>query len=258
MAVPKDFSQDGAVGASGLSGNPATSSTDAWAAQQAGAPGSSRLQTSGIPTEGDGRVVGGANTWQVPYSTSANDQFGYASNGRYYRDAGSAQNAAAYGQMFEDGGSVPGGSGLDADGDYDGDMPNDPTGMQARINQALQTVDNALSYGRKLHGLSDKYDQMDNNQMGRWRSPIEGGNRPGSNTPELDNGKNMSSQMAGNIPAQPAPQSESGIPPQRPFPRLDPTANPFGKRGPQKMADAGEDQGQPEDQGIPTDEEEAA
>lgn len=32
------------------------------------------------------------------------------------------------------------------------------------------------------------------------------------------------------MPAVPATQSESGIPPERPFPRLEPTPNPFGKR----------------------------
>ncbi len=51
----------------------------------------------------------------------------------------------APGASFADGGDV---------GD-DGALPRDNTGMQQSINQAIATVDNALSYGRKLHGLPD-------------------------------------------------------------------------------------------------------
>lgn len=303
--VPKDFSEDGAGGWSGggLTADPATSAPDAWASAAAGAP-SAPAAPAGI--EGNGSSVGGADTYHVPYSTTSGGGFTYNSGGKYYRNAADAQNAGVYGallgggyanaapsgstagtpvaglpggtnggwgggglaSMFEDGGEVPDGGGLEGDGGGD---QNDPTGMQSSINEALKTVDDALSYGRKLHGFSDDGggQQTAGNIPAAPASQSESGLPQDRPFPRLDPGANPfgrrqggPQRMSANMPAVPASQSESGVPPQQPFPRLDPGSNPFGKRNgaPIKMGDAGQDQDQDQAQaqGIPADDDEEA
>lgn len=79
----------------------------------------------------------------------------------------------------------------------------DPMGAMGGVgdlSQALASVQNALSFGRKLHGL--------------------GGEEEGG-----------AIHTAGRMPAVPGNQSESGAPRPQPMPGpLPPTSNPFGKR----------------------------
>lgn len=203
--MPKSFSEDGASGAFNSSDPPKSGGTmPGWqmAAAAGVTPGAFRPQSQAVvqpsaPTSGWG-----------------------------YNPA----NLGIYRQLrgFEDGGEV----GADAPGYNDPGLGGGD--FTVRINQAIATVNNALSYGRKLNGLGD--------------------------------GGGGEYQVAGNIPAVPASQSESGVAPTRPFPRLDPLPTPFGKRTPggQRTSDAGEQEQSgsgataSNQYGIPEDDEEAA
>ncbi len=202
---PKDFSQDGAFGAGG------------------GSPGQ---QTGGTSVSDFGRPASPAASGVdiPPDDTVAAPRKGYAGLSGSYPVFG---GAAVLPYSFADGGLVTDSDGDDdgdtpgGDGDQDNQTPDHTDDFQQRINAALETVDNALSYGRKLHGLS-------------------GGQ-----------------QTAAAMPMIPGTQSESGIPPKRPTPPpakmaaampavpgnpygqqreqpapgpLPPTNNPFGKR----------------------------
>lgn len=124
------------------------------------------------------------------------------------------------GFSFANGGAIDESMGDDqggASGDGGGDV----------ISRALGTVDQVLAYGRKLHGLGG------------------GGNDEGDGGAIQGVG-----QQAGNMPAIPGNQSNSGMRPAQPAPGpLAPTSNPFGKR-----ADAGNDGSSPSGGAIDTEE----
>lgn len=186
--APRNFSEDGAVGANtnGVSGG-------GNFGQAAGSFGNDDSGMT-LPAAGGGSDMSvGHSGGGGPFVGAADQQTGQAG---YW--GGNAQGVAGLG--FEDGGAVP------EDDDTD---PNatDPQGsamgasLQSSINSAMKSVQDALSYGRQLHGL--------------------GGGQ----------------QQASRMPAQPGNQSESGAPRQQPMPGpLPPTSNPFGKR-----ADTGDD-----------------
>lgn len=193
--MAKDFSEDGAFGAVGGTGAPAATTSAPTQSFENNDSGGMLLSTGGTSRlpQGYDYYAGGAlngmwNSWDKGPTLGVHG----GPNSQAARYMAGSPNMDTI--MFEDGGGVP---------DDAGDGMN---GFQSRVNVALATVDNALSYGRRLHGL---------------QTPDAAGEQ----------------KLAGNIPAAPASQSESGAPPQRPFPRLDPAPNPFGKR---RMSDAGD------------------
>jgi hypothetical protein len=217
---PKDFSQDGAFGGSG--GN-ASTATPAAAPDNAGldyAQGKAGNYTFGAGGLTETPLSSGEDNFFQNWTgngltqNSGNYTFGGDGNLSFSPlgpDQQGGSNSAppggtspVNGFMFADGGAIP---------DDNGDGSSQMNGLQASINAALSTVDNVLSYGRKLHGLS-------------------GGN-------EEDDGAIKNTQVAGRMPTVPGNSSDSGRAPIQPAPGpLPPTNNPFGKR-----ADAGDDQG---------------
>lgn len=278
MATPKDFAQDGAYGAS--VSNPASAAAQpsaqndstGWSPigdnpnyignneQLASGGDASWTPEANLPNYVPGAGLGAPVTNTAPASagqpTSAGTGYGGWSGGS---DASSPSSVLGY--MFDDGGSVPGGD-FD-DGDGDDDSQNSPT------NAALQTVQQALDYGRQLHGLTGDNQQVAGNMPTAPASQSNSGIPSDRPFPRLSpttnpfgkrggsNGNNTAdaggAQMAANMPPVPASQSESGIPVQQPFPRLSPTTNPFGKRG----GSNGNNTADANDQGIPDDEEAA-
>jgi len=134
---------------------------------------------------------------------------------------------------FADGGLV-----TDDDGDGDatpgGDDTQTPDHMdhfQQRINAAIATVDNALSYGRKLHGLGGGEQDMASsmpavpgNPYGQQRDQPMPGPLPPTNNPF---GKRT--RLSATMPA--VPGNPYGQQREQPAPGpLPPTNNPFGKR----------------------------
>lgn len=227
MSMPKDFSEDGAAGASGppqgTSGTFGTSSSG-------GAIPQSWLANGALAPNGYGGVWNGNQITQQ----QASDKFG----------AG-ALAQGALGLMFEGGGTVPDQDDAGAGADPSSGDPTSGTGDP--ISLALTTVDNALAYGRKLNGLPSS--GGDSQQAAAM--PTIPGNQ--SNTPgPYQPGQPRPQQQAANMPMQPSSQSESGVKPIQPMPgRLPPTSNPFGKR-------ADNDQGDGDDSAptIPTDDDE--
>lgn len=133
--------------------------------------------------------------------------------------------------------------------------------LQQRINEALGIIDNTLAYGYRKYGLGKSGDgaienYRDNNEMGSWRRPIDGGEYPEPSEdgvtparprqraglmPTIPGTQSESGipprrptqpgQQASRMPSVPGSQSDSGIAPQQPAPGpLPPTSNPFGKR----------------------------
>lgn len=156
--------------------------------------------------------------------------------------------AGAAGLAFADGGAIP-----DADGDEDDPNATDPQGsamgqsMQRSINDAMNTVKDALSYGRNLHGLGGGQQEaaamptIPGNQSESGR-PAQ---RPAPGPQQPQFGKRADAQGAiddegsDQTAAMPSvPFSETPKPQPMPGP-LPPTSNPFGKRG--QQADAGDD-----------------
>lgn len=171
--VARNFSEDGAVGAN-------TNGTTTG--------------TFGTPPAAFGTSSDSGSTPTTGFPMSGNDSSGF-STASFGRPAG----PSVAGLAFEEGGAVP----TDEDDDSD---PNatDPQGsalgasLQRSINDAMKTVQDALSYGRQQHGLG---------------------------------GSGAGQQQASRMPMQPGNQSESGQPRQQPTPGpLPPTSNPFGKR----------------------------
>lgn len=123
---------------------------------------------------------------------------------------------------YAGGGAIPddadeGDSGSGDSGDA-GAIPTTQDPMTGMLAQALDSVDTALAYGRKLFGL------------GGSSGAIDMGNQPVSNM-GIRGDAGGGQQVAGNIPSVPAGQSETGIPPAQPrLGPLPPTSNPFGKR----------------------------
>lgn len=106
------------------------------------------------------------------------------------------------GMSFAQGGAIP------DDGDTSDTADSNGSPGQDAVSKALDSVDQVLAYGRKLHGLG-------------------GDQESGGAIPDAPQ------QMASNMrmPSVPGNQSNSGAPPIQPQPGpLPPTSNPFGKR----------------------------
>lgn len=233
----RNFSEDGAVGANtdGVGGGTFGTNTT----------------TSGAPT---------TSAFGAPTPDSGGS--GAISTGPHFSDSGgptvdaaqtSTGNHGFWGEMnptglsFAEGGAIP-------DGDEDDPNATDPQGsalgasMQRSINDAMNTVKDALSYGRQLHGLGSGGGQQ------AARMPTQPGNQsesglprqppaPGPQQPQF--GKRTDAEGAiddggsDQTAAMPSvPFSETPKPQPMPGP-LPPTSNPFGKRG--QQADAGDD-----------------
>lgn len=263
--MARNFSEDGAIGAGssddsggnfGVGGGSFTSDSGGGMQQPntnfgSGAPSSdSGYNPAGIAAGARG-LAGIDQTGNLnPAGTSSRDGtpgVGARATASGLPDLGNWSGGGfATGLAFEDGGAIP-------DGDEDSD-PNatDPQGsalgasVQRSIDSAMKTVQDALSYGRNLHGLGSGGDQQAS------RMPMQPGNQSESGVPReqpmpgplpptktpfgkrtegaIDDG---SFQTAGVMPS--APYSETPKPQPMPGP-LPPTSNPFGKR-----ADAGDD-----------------
>lgn len=240
MSMPKDFSEDGAAGASGP---PQGTSGTFGNSSSGGAIPQNWLSNGALAPNGYGGVWNGNQITQQ----QASDEFGAGALGQ-----------GALGLMFEDGGTVPdqddAGAGADPSGDTPGGDPTSGTGDP--ISLALTTVDNALAYGRKLNGLPSS--GGDSQQAAAM--PTIPGNQ--SDTPgPYQPGQPRPQQQAANMPMQPPSQSESGVKPLQPMPgRLPPTSNPFGKRTAANEPGDGDGDGDDTTPTIPTgdDEEETA
>lgn len=201
----RNFSEDGAVGANsngdfGSGGGNFGQAAGGFTANDSGMFAGSGMTTA-APSASDSGFSGGAAHGYNPdgIRAGASGLAGIDPTGRI-PGLNSVPNAVGgyptinnvAGLAFADGGAIP-------DGDEDDD-PNatDPQGsamgqsLQNSIDAAMNTVKEALSYGRQLHGLGS------------------GGQ-----------------QQAGNIPSVPFSESQRDRPMPGPLP---PTANPFGKR----------------------------
>lgn len=219
MAMPKDFSADGAVGAGGPGMSTAPGMTPPPSASAPAAIPPPTPSASGTIAYAPGGNGGGASfipheipsASSAPTSTKPSFQTGNApgasSGGGVSGAPGSAAPLAGQGGIFfDEGGSVPDDNGQS--------QQQDP--MSSILQRSMGSVDTVLQQLYKSYGLSTG----DQNQQGGV-------------------------QEAANMPMQPAGQSETGVPPQRPAPgQLPPTNNPFGKR-----ADAG---------GIPDDDDQGS
>jgi hypothetical protein len=235
--APRDFSEDGAIGAgsSGSAGSqtggfsqsdsfggvgisynfdglptmdgsssPPPDGGGAQAADNAASSGAPALMSGGLTTT----ASNGPTAPQTPRIGTA------AFTNQFIQNPHGYQFAAA----FEDGGAID-----DTDG----------SPQQDHISKALETVDQVLAFGRKLHGLGggDNEGAIDTAAA----MPMIPGNQSETPGPYRPGGGGQ--KMAANMPSIPGSQSESGRPPQQPMPGpLPPTSNPFGKR-----ADAGND-----------------
>lgn len=233
--MARNFSEDGAVGAGQVpSGNfgegPASgtnSTLSGFSNNDSGMFGGSDPSAPGISNTFNGQADGGAAYNPSTGMVSGSDAYGRSATGHSPVSGDTGQIGLAqtstgdhgfFGEMnpaglsFADGGAIP-------EGDEDDPNATDPQGsalgqsLQNSINAAMQSVQQALSYGRNLHGL--------------------GGGQ----------------QEAAAMPSVPGNQSESGIPRERPMPGpLPPTSTPFGKR-----ADAGAiDDGDTENAAMPS------
>lgn len=215
--MPKDFSEDGAFGATsapagspggfGAGGgntdsqyNTGGTASDNFAQRQNAAKPAMTTQKFAQP--------GGSQTYYNNAPT-----FGNASDLDAWETQQGQPTSTSQGFSFAEGGAIP-----DDDGDSDYNSGNGSP-EQDRVSKALETVDGVLAFGRKLHGL--------------------GGDDDGGAIQTADAG-----YTNGRMPAVPGSQSNSGVPPLQPQPGpLPPTNNPFGKRqadaGNTQVADAG-------------------
>lgn len=265
--APRDFSEDGALGA----GLPVTPG-DQTGGMSMSDPGPSQTQTSApqptaqsaSPAMSMSFMQGGGGSAPAPKqatrktpndypvgSSEWQSQFIQDTTGithpEFLQNTGGFQRVAS----FSEGGAV--GEGGESPDD-DGAMPQSMDGLQQSINQALATVDNTLSYGRKLHGLPSGDEGGGMQTAGAM--PMIPGNQsetPGPYKPQpkvagamptipgnqsetpgpYKPGQPRPQKTAGlyPMPTKPAGQSETGIPPAAPGPgTLPPTNNPFGKR----------------------------
>lgn len=156
MMAPKDFSLDGAQGAG--NGQPNTTvalPTPSAPPESDSGVGGGASDSNDVPgniggfTSDGGWGGGGMTNTQRPKPSppigGPQDTTGITPWGAQF-----LQNTGGFNRQlsFAEGGLVP-----DDDGDEPGDTPDHMSDLHARINQAIATVDNALSYGRKLHGL---------------------------------------------------------------------------------------------------------
>lgn len=186
--------------------------------------------------QGMSTTIGGSDAWGGAAPGGVRAEKGPSYWGGDWRDQSrqAGQNTGSpvglSGFSFAQGGAIDDGEGDPNATDPQGSMMG--SSLQRSINQALSTVNNALSYGRKLHGI--------------------GGGGGGSQGEAI--------QTAGAMPTIPGTQSESGAPRERPAPgALPPLANPFGKRA--SNDGAGDDQSQaaaPQETAAIDTEEEAA
>lgn len=160
MAGPLDFSQDGAVGAGGgvgalppdLGGTAGSSGTltPPTMSDPGGGPTPPKMSDPGSSATGSlpygpGKTVG--DPWSQAWASSGG-WIQDPATGQFYQqsDPTHKEKATPTFPSFAEGGLVP-----DADGDNDGDSAGD---WQSMINDAISTVNNALSYGYQLHGLT--------------------------------------------------------------------------------------------------------
>ena len=209
--MPKNFSQDGAAGGgfstsgdAGFGGSTGGLTVSDFGGTSGATPG-----TFGGSSGGDQASMFAANTGGANLSTVSSGGGG----------------GLLSGFSFEQGGAVP-----------DTSAPD----IADEIAQALTSVDSALDFGRKLHGLPTGGE--DEQQMAQ-RMPTVPGNPSESGIPRpqpmpgpLPPTSNPfgKRRMAGltRMPTTPGNQSESGVPRPLPMPGpLPPTSNPFGKRG---------------------------
>lgn len=211
--MPKDFSEDGAFGASGGGSQPG--SFGSGAASSGNISDSEALTNFGSHALDNGRLGGSFNTpTNMISGAAAAAQFGPG-----------AMGAGNLGFSFAEGGAI----GDDTDG----------SPAQDRISKALDTVDAVLAFGRKLHGLggNEEDDGAIKGTQTAAAMPTIPGNQ--SETPGPYKPGQGGQQMAANMPSVPGSQSNSGQRPPQPMPGpLPPTSNPFGKR-----ADAGDGDG---------------
>lgn len=186
--MARSFSEDGAAGASSSSGvSPGMAVPNP---PQMSDPGGGPPQNVGDPNPPNMPSVGGANSYAAPGSAPKVASRAVSPG---LGSFGSGLNSAdPNGRYFSGGGAI--------------EEPGQGDRLQQAINAALETVDNGLSYGRKLHGLGGGDDEAIPGQQAQARMPMA----PGS-------------------------QSETG-PRTQPAPgALPPASNPFGRR-----ADAGD------------------
>src|SRR5258708_1966600 len=129
MALPKDFSESGAMGAE----------------NEAGAAGSFGADNDSVGTAPN--TVGAADARASSASFGGSRSDGGVMPPSYGSSDGANQMANS--RYFAEGGAIP--DGADDGGDASGNPME--SSIQKSINDALTTVDNALSYGRQLHGL---------------------------------------------------------------------------------------------------------
>lgn len=255
MAAPKDFSADGAVGAGGPGMSRAPGMTPPSVASTPPAPQSAAPSASldfagsggggglSLPSEQTAPSAGGGAAPSSGPPTAASKFPSFQTGMPPGGGQGSNVPQTTGGIFFDQGGEVP---------DDNGQSQQQQDPMSAILQRSMGSVDQVLQQMYKNYGLQggptqgipadQVQDQQDNGAAGSWRQPVQG-NQPTQYDPQDSN----PSQEAANMPAVPASQSNSGVPPQRPGPgTLPPTSNPFGKR-----ADAGgiQDDGDADDQG---------
>lgn len=136
MAMPKSFSEDGALGAqdAGIAGAPPPPPTPAPAAP---ATGSLKANPMVSYSGGSGLELPRADGSSVPGQATLSARPGVSFGGG---DSSFSGGASPVGLAFEDGGAV--------EGDDTNGSP-----QQDAISKALDTVDQVLAFGRKAHGL---------------------------------------------------------------------------------------------------------
>jgi len=235
--MPKSFSEDGAFGASGtVAGETPATSTPAGAVAGVYKGLSMSPSRPGNMLAGDQINGGSYDNWYNSLSPNQLQMLASNPNGRS--------------AFFADGGAVGDDSGIE---DSDDSSTAQPMGG-FDPSAALDIVDQALGYGRQLHGLGGAGNDEaipEQDTAGLTRMPAVPGNpsdsgipkpQPFGTLPPTSNpfGKRVSANYP--MPTMPASQSSTGV---RTVPgpgTLPPTANPFGKR-----ADAGGDQGDDND-----------
>lgn len=227
--MPRSFTEDGAAGAGdsgggynpnipgggGFQGGMGTSHIDDSGMTMAGTPPAPKKQSygtwggdAGAPMIGGGLNVTGNNGNTAPGTlNSAGKVIGSELSEADYMKFGAGGFGGPGAQLS---GPPPGfmfAQGGEVEG-ADEQFGFDPMASQGdlveRLAAARATVKGAMDFGRKQNGLEQ----------------LAGLNR---------------------MPTVPASQSESGIPPERPFPRLEPTKNPFGKRAEGAIPDGNDD-----------------
>lgn len=221
--MPNSFANDGAAGAgqtapgsdggdfgssnfSGFGGAPSGTGSTSQADQFANSGGMASVMSQNGELNGFGGVYQAAPKSNAPAGSQA----------------AHFMSSNPFGMSFDDGGAV---------GD---DSQGSP--QQDAISKALETADQVLAYGRKLHGLGGQEEDggaIPGVQAGNM--PTIPGNQSESGLPPAQP-QPPAQQLAagygnGRMPAVPGNQSNSGSPPIQPQPGpLPPTSNPFGKR----------------------------